>query len=76
MEYDPAHVGELLRVLAIEQHMITLRGDGRNHYRARDFAAEDWPKAAPLRPADICMVMHPNLWAKALWLNTLPKIPR
>ena len=34
MEYDPIREGELLRVMAIEQHMIMLIGKGGHHYRA------------------------------------------
>ena len=60
MEYYPARVGELLSVLAIEQHMITLIGGGGTHYRARYFAAEEWSAVEPLRPADILVVIHPN----------------
>ncbi len=38
MESDPLRAGELLRVMAIEQHMIMLIGKGGHHYRARYFA--------------------------------------
>ena len=60
VESDPLRAGELLRVMAIELHMIMLIGKGGHHYRARYFAAHEWPKTAPLRPADILVVIHPN----------------
>ena len=60
MESDPLREGDLLRVMAIAQHMILLRGKGGHHSRARYVAAHDWPKTAPVRPADLFVVMHPN----------------
>src|SRR6266516_4617943 len=60
VEYFPTRAGELLSVLAIEHHILTLIGGGGTHYRARYFAAEDWSAVAPLRPADILVVIHPN----------------
>ncbi len=60
VEYFPTRAGELLSVIAIEQHMITLIGNGGNQYHARYFAAQERPKVAPLRPADILVVIHPN----------------
>ena len=60
MEYDPIREGELLSVIAIEQHVLTLIGNGANQYHARYVAAEDWSEVAPLRPADIFVVIHPN----------------
>ena len=60
MEYGPSREGELLSVLAIEQYMITLIGDGGHHYHARYVAAQERPKVEPLRPADILVVIHPN----------------
>jgi hypothetical protein len=60
VEYYPAHAGELLSVIAIEPHRITLIGQGGHHYHARYGAADDWADVAPLRPADILVVLHPN----------------
>ena len=60
VEYFPTRAGELLSVIAIEQHMITLIGNGGNQYHARYFAAQERPKVVPLRPADILVVIHPN----------------
>jgi hypothetical protein len=60
VEYFPTRAGELLSVIAIEQHMITLIGNGGNQYHARYFAAQERPKVAPLRPADILVVIHPD----------------
>jgi hypothetical protein len=60
VEYSPTRTGELLSVLAIEHQIITLIGGGGTHYRARYFAAEEWSVVAPLRPADILVVIHPN----------------
>jgi hypothetical protein len=60
VEYFPIRAGELLCVMAIEQHRITLIGQGDHYYRAWYFAAHDWPTTAPVRPADLFVVMHPN----------------
>jgi hypothetical protein len=60
VDYYPTRAGELLSVIAIEQHMITLIGGGGHHYRARYVAAQDGSTAARLRPADILVVIHPN----------------
>jgi hypothetical protein len=60
VEYSPTRTGELLSVLAIEQHILTLIGGGGTHYRARYVAADEWSAVAPLRPADILAVLHPN----------------
>jgi hypothetical protein len=60
VEYCPSRAGELLSVIAIEQHMITLIGHGGNQYHARYCAAHERPTVEPLRPADIFVVIHPN----------------
>jgi hypothetical protein len=73
VEYDPIREGELLRVMAIEQHMIMLIGKGGHHYRARYFAAQDWPKTAPLRPADLFVVIHPNPVSKTALVEHAPQ---
>ena len=65
MEYYPARVGELLSVIAVEPQRITLIGHGGHHYHARDGAADEWSAVAPLRPADILVVLHPNPLGKS-----------
>ena len=60
MEYSPTREGEVLSVMAIEHHIVTLIGGGGTHYRARYVAAEDWSEVEPLRPADILVVIHSN----------------
>ena len=60
MEYFPTRAGELLSVIAVEPQRITLIGHGGHHYHARYGAADDWSAVAPLRPADILVVLHPN----------------
>lgn len=60
MEYYPSREGELLSVIAVEPHRITLIGHGGHHYHARYGAAEEWSAVEPLRPADILVVIHPN----------------
>ena len=60
MEYYPTRTGELLSVIAIEPHMITLIGHSGHHYYARYGAAEEWSAVASLQPADILVVLHPN----------------
>ena len=60
MEYSPTRPGELLSVIAIEHHILTLIGGGGTHYRARYGAADEWSEVAPLRLADILVVIHPN----------------
>src|SRR6266849_201854 len=41
VEYYPSRAGELLSVIAIEQHMITLIGGGGHQYHARYFVAQE-----------------------------------
>ena len=60
MEYYPARAGELLSVIAVEPHRITLIGHGGHHYHARYGAADERPTGEPLRPADILVVLHPD----------------
>ena len=60
MEYYPTREGELLSVIAVEPHRIMLIGHGGHHYHARYGAADEWSEVAPLRPADILVVLHPN----------------
>ena len=60
MEYYPARAGELLSVIAVEPQRITLIGHGGHHYHARYGAADERPTVAPLQPADILVVLHPN----------------
>ena len=60
MEYYPARAGELLCVIGVEPHRITLIGHGGHHYHARYGAAHERPTGEPLRPADILVVLHPN----------------
>ena len=59
MEY-PARAGELLSVLAIDQHRLTLIGGDGHHYRATYSLDQHDPNVPPLRPADILVVMHPH----------------
>ena len=59
MEY-PARAGELLSVLTIDQHMLTLIGGDGHHYRATYCINHNGPNVPPLRPADILVVMHPH----------------
>ena len=73
VEYYPTREGELLSVLAIEHHVITLIGGGGTQYRARYVAAEDWSAVAPLRPADILVVLHPNPLGKSALVEHAPK---
>src|SRR5215471_16337812 len=73
VEYYPTRAGELLSVIASEQHIITLIGGGGHHYRARYFAAQERPKVEPLRPADILMVIHPNPVGKSALVEHAPK---
>jgi hypothetical protein len=73
VEYYPTRKGEVLSVIAVEQHMITLIGGGGHHYRARYFAAQERPKVEPLRPADILMVIHPNPMGKSALVEHAPK---
>jgi len=65
VEYYPARVGELLSVIAVEPQRITLIGHGGHHYHARYGAAHERPTVAPLRPADILVVLHPNPLGKS-----------
>ena len=73
MESDPLRAGELLRVMAIEQHMIMLIGKGGHHYRARYIAAQVWPKTAPVRPADLFVVLHPNPVSQTVLVEHAPQ---
>ena len=57
MEY-PARAGELLSVLAIDQHLLTLIGSDGHHYRATYCLDPNDPNVQPLRPADILVVVH------------------
>ena len=59
MEY-PARAGELLSVLAIDQHLLTLIGSDGHHYRATYCLDPNDPNVPPLCPADILVVMHPH----------------
>ena len=65
MEY-PARAGELLSVLAIDQHMLTLIGGNGHHYRAQHCVDPHDPTVQPLRPADILVVMHPHPSGKSV----------
>ena len=73
MESDPLREGELLRVMAIEQHMLMLIGKGGHHYRVRYLAAHYWPKTAPVRPADLFVVIHPNPVSKTALVEHAPQ---
>jgi hypothetical protein len=73
VEYYPTREGELLSVIALEHHRVTLIGHGGNHYRARYVAAPERPHVEPLRLADILRVIHPNPLGQSVLVEHAPK---
>jgi hypothetical protein len=72
VEY-PAREGELLSVIAIDQHILTLIGGDGHHYRAKHCIDHNDPNVQPLRPADILVVIHPNPSGKSVLVEHATK---
>jgi hypothetical protein len=70
--YFSLREGALLRVLAIEQHRITLIGQGDYDCRVWYFAAHDWPTTAPVQPADLLVVLPPNPVGQSVLVDHAP----